>query len=102
MRVRIFRPAKSAMQSRCACDASWQIAPVQDSPRYANGLMGWTAADDALTSLSKRLVFATQGEALTFARARGWDFTVEKPQERRVQPKSYIDNFNPDRRRSGR
>lgn len=102
MRVRIYRPTKTAMQSRSGCDTRWRIEVVPETARHTNGLMGWTSADDTLSSLSGRLTFATQGEALTFARARGWEFRVETPNERKIVPKSYIDNFNPDRRRSGR
>jgi len=102
MRVRIYRPAKTAMQSRCGCDAQWRIEPVQETARHANPVTGWTIAEDPLSALCGRLTFATSGEALTFARARGWDFQLVQPNERIVTPKSYLDNFNPDRRRAGR
>lgn len=102
MRVRIYRPAKSAMQSRCGCDAKWVVEPVLTSQRMDEPLMGWTSADDAMSTMSKRLVFATKGEAVSFVDKRGWAYDIEIPNERRVVPKSYLDNFNPDRRRSGR
>lgn len=102
MRVRIYRPAKSALQSRCGCDALWVIEPVLETPREREPLMGWTSANDPLSSLSGRMTFATSGEALTFASERGWDYEFDKPNDRRVMPKNYTDNFRADRRRSGR
>jgi len=102
MRVRIYKPAKTAMQSRCSCNQSWCIDPVIETARRTQGLMRWTTADDALSCLCNRLRFATQSEALTFARTRGWEFSIETPHERRVVAKSFLDNFNPDRRRTGR
>lgn len=102
MRVRIYRPAKSATQSRCGCDKRWVIEPVLTSPRTIEPFMGWVSAGDPLSSMAKRLTFATSGEALTFARSRGWDFEIERPNERKITPKNYTDNFNPDRRRTGR
>lgn len=102
MRVRITKPAKSVMQSRCACNAAWVIEPILETPRAPEPLMGWTSADDPLSTLAGRLKFPTQDEAVSFARQRGWDFTVDDANERRVRPKNYVDNFNPDRRRDGR
>ncbi|MDD3182675.1 MAG: ETC complex I subunit [Alphaproteobacteria bacterium] len=102
MRVRIYRPAKSAMQSCRASGQHWVIEPIFVSPREVEPVMGWTKANDPLASLLKRLTFATSGEALTFVRRRGWDYQLEIPNERRFVPKNYLDNFNPDRRRTGR
>ncbi|MDD2325575.1 MAG: ETC complex I subunit [Alphaproteobacteria bacterium] len=102
MKVKIYRPAKSAMQSRCSCDGRWVVEPVLMLARDHDPLMGWTRAQDPLASLRGRLSFATSGEALTFVRQRGWDFEVIRPREKKVMPRSYTDNFNPDRRRIGR
>lgn len=102
MRVRIYKPAKSAMQSKCACQGVWLVDPIVSSPRVREPTLGWVKAEDPLTSLLKRLTFATSGEALTFVRRRGWAYELDLPNERRLVPKNYLDNFNPDRRRPGR
>lgn len=102
MRVRIYKPAQSVMQSGCLAMGGWVIEPLYTTQRVQEPVMGWIRADDPLTCLSRRLVFATQGEALTFVRQRGWDYQLDIPNERRVQPKNYLDNFNPDRRLNGR
>lgn len=101
MRVKIYSPARTAMQSRPTAGL-WVIEPVLPTPRVKEPIRGWTKADDPFSCLRGRLTFATSGEALTFARQRGWDYHLDEPNERRVVPKSYLDNFNPDRRRNGR
>lgn len=102
MRVRIKKPAKSTTQSASGCTDLWVIEPILETPRLPEPLMGWTSAEDPLSTLAGRLRFETQGEAVTFARSRGWDYVVDQPNEHRVRPKNYVDNFNPDRRRDGR
>ncbi|MGE4351301.1 MAG: NADH dehydrogenase ubiquinone Fe-S protein 4 [Bdellovibrionales bacterium] len=102
MRVRIYQPAKPAMQSHCSCDKRWIVEPLLALQREIDPVMGWVQADDPLSTLFHRLTFATSGEALTFVRSRGWDYDLELPNERRVVPKNYLDNFNPDRRGRGR
>jgi hypothetical protein len=53
--------------------------------------MGWTGGGDTQTQV--RLNFATRDEAVSYAERRGLSFVVELPQERRVRPKAYADNF---------
>lgn len=93
MRVRIFKPTKSALQSRCPCGGKWVVEPLSQSARTPAPPFGWVSGHDALSSMQGRLTFSTPGEALTFVRARGWDFDLVAPQERVVEPKSYLDRF---------
>jgi hypothetical protein len=92
----IYKPAKSATQSRCAFGERWLIEPLKESPREVEPLMGWTSAGDPLSSLTGRLSFSSPQEASTFADQQGWSFEIITPQQRRVRPKSYLDNFNAD------
>lgn len=103
MRVRILKPSVSATQSSCGCQGRrWQIEPELETPRAREPLMGWVAADDPFSSLAGRLSFASREEAESFARRQGWDFTTDPANERRIGPRNYLENFNPDRRRDGR
>ena|SRR5215469_16997998 len=94
-RARIFRPAKTAMQSGRAGTLEWVLEYEPATPRTPDPLMGWSSAKDTLNQV--RLRFATLEEAKQFAEKRGIDYSVEEPQERRFKPKNYADNFRYDR-----
>jgi len=93
MRVRILKPAKTAMQSGRAGIDEWRIEPERATPRTPESLMGWVSADDTLSELCGRLRFHTPEEAASFARRNGWEYVVEIPAERNVRPRNYLDNF---------
>jgi len=91
------------MQSSCGCQGRvWRVEPELEAPRLREPLMGWTSAADPFSCMAGRLRFASEAEAVAFARKQGWEIATETPNERRIVPKSYLDNFDPDRRRDGR
>ncbi len=94
-RARIFRPAKTAMQSGKAQTRRWVLEYEPATPREPDPLMGWSSARDTLNQV--RLCFATLEEAKLFAEKHGIDYNVEQPHERLFKPKSYADNFRFDR-----
>ncbi|MBV8060921.1 MAG: ETC complex I subunit [Alphaproteobacteria bacterium] len=93
MRVRIYRPSKTASQSGRAGTRHWLVEPELATPRTPEALMGWQQSGDTLGELGGRLKFASREEAVQFATARGWDMVVEEPAERHVTPRNYLDNF---------
>lgn len=93
MRVRIYKPAKSAMQSGRAKTHEWLLEPELLTPRTPEPLMGWVSAADTLGELRGRLRFASAEEAIAFAGRHGWTYILEEPAERRIQPRNYLDNF---------
>ena len=95
--ARIYRPAKTAMQSGRAGTREWVLDYEPASRRVPDPLMGWTSAGDTLNQV--RLRFDTLEEAVAFAKKRGLDYTVIEPRQRSVKPKSYADNFRYDRPR---
>ena len=95
MTARIYKPAKTAMQSGQAKSHDWVLDYEPEEPRVVESLMGWTSSGD--TSQQLRLHFATQEEAVAYARQRGLAYVLEEPQPRRIKPKSYSDNFRYDR-----
>ena len=95
MKVRIFQPAKTAMQSGRAGTDKWNLEFAPGSPRVADPLMGWTSSGDTRSQV--RLSFETKGEAIAFAEKHGLPYVAEEPQERKFRPKSYADNFRFDR-----
>jgi len=97
MIARIFRPAKTAMQSGRGKAKDWTLTFEPDSPREVEPLMGWTSSSDMLQEV--RLSFETKEEAIAYAQAQGIAYQVFEPHERRAKTKSYAENFRPDRKR---
>jgi hypothetical protein len=93
MRARIYKPAKTAMQSGRAKTGEWVLEPELVTPRTPEPIMGWVSAGDPLTELRDRLYFKTSEEAVAFAQKQGWDVIVTPPHTRKVAPRNYLDNF---------
>jgi len=91
MTARIYRPAKTAMQSGHAKTKDWVLDYEPEEPRVVESLMGWTSSGDMNSQL--RLRFATKDEAIAYAERHGIPYEVS---EAKVQPRhglSYADNF---------
>ena len=91
MLARIFRPAKTAMQSGRAASRHWTLAFEPGSARAPDPLMGWTQTTD--TDGQVRLIFDTREEAVAYAQRRGIAFEVLPDPEAKTIIKSYADNF---------
>ncbi|OWU85514.1 ETC complex I subunit [Oceanicola sp. 22II-s10i] len=98
MSARIYRPAKTAMQSGTARTRQWVLDYVADTAREVDPLMGWTSSAD--TQAQVRLRFDTKEAALDYARENGIDAVVTEPQSRKVnvRPGGYGDNFATNRK----
>lgn len=96
--ARIYKPAKSAMQSGRARTRSWVLEYEPATRRQPDPLMGWTSALDTLNEV--RLRFDTLDEAIAFANKHGLDYSVLETNERTPKQKSYADNFRYDRVRT--
>jgi len=91
MTARIFRPAKTAMQSGLARTKTWVLEFEPEEPRAVEPLMGWTSSSDMDAQV--RLEFDTKEEAIAYAERNGIAYSVAEPKLRKHQPKSYADNF---------
>ncbi|MFQ5535690.1 MAG: ETC complex I subunit [Sphingomonadales bacterium] len=91
MAARIYRPAKTAMQSGRANARKWTLEFEAASARRIEPLMGWTGSSD--TQSQVRLRFATKDRAVAYARKLGIGYQVFEPHERRLRIKAYADNF---------
>ena len=91
MKVRIYRPAKTAMQSGKAGVKRWVLEMEPELGRFIEPIMGWTGSDDTKQQLKLR--FETKEEAIAYATKRGFEPDVEEPNLPAVKPKSYADNF---------
>jgi len=95
IQVRIYRQAKTAMQSGRANTDRWVVEFEPEAAREVEPLMGWTSSADTRSQV--RMRFDTEDEALAFAKRNGFMYTLETPKEHRVRPKAYADNFRADR-----
>ena len=96
MSARIYKPAKTAMQSGRAKTHLWQLDFDPELPRTIDPLMGWTSSRDMKSQI--RLRFATKEEAIAYAEKHGIAYHVQEPQERTPRKIAYADNFKSDRR----
>ena len=91
MTARIYRPAKTAMQSGEARTKEWVLDFEPAARQEADPLMGWTSSSD--TQAQVRLEFATKDEAIAYATRIGLAYSVIEPKPRRPIRKAYADNF---------
>jgi hypothetical protein len=91
MTARIYKPAKTAMQSGKAKTKNWVLDFEPSEPKEVEPLMGWTTSGD--TRQQVRLRFDTKEEAVAYCERHGIPYQVfdSKPAARRRI--SYADNF---------
>lgn len=92
MEARIYRPAKTAMQSGRAKTRRWRLEfePAAASRRI-DSLMGWTGSTDTTGQVS--LGFDSREAAEAFCHKHGIAYRVQEPHEPKPRIKSYADNF---------
>ncbi|NBX03067.1 MAG: ETC complex I subunit [Alphaproteobacteria bacterium] len=73
-KVKIYQPAKTAMQSGMAKTHSWLLEFVPQKPYFVDNLMGWVGMSDTQTEANLR--FATKDDAVAYATREGLDFEV--------------------------
>lgn len=95
MRARIYRPAKTAMQSGRGNAKSWIVEYEPAAAQKHDPVTGWTTSSD--TGQQVRMGFETREAAIAFCKRKGIDYQVREPRERTVRPKSYAENFRTDR-----
>lgn len=91
MKAKIYKPAKTTMQSGRGKTAQWLLEYELETPRRPEPLMGWTSAGDTLNQVT--LKFDSKEAAVAFAQSRGFEFTITEEHKRIVTPRSYLDNF---------
>ena len=91
MAVRIYKPAKTAMQSGEGRTRDWVLEFDPSTPRQIDPLMGWTSSSD--TRQQVKLAFETKEEAIQYATRNGYAYTVIEPTPRKPLRKAYADNF---------
>jgi len=96
MVARIYRPAKTAMQSGRAKTHRWVLDFEPEQPQEIEPLMGYTSSGDMRSQI--RLQFDTKEEAVDYAKRNGIAYQVFEPKDRARATIAYSDNFRRDRK----
>jgi ETC complex I subunit conserved region len=94
--ARIYKPARTAMQSGNGKTKEWVLDYEPAEPRQVEPLMGWTSSGDMRQQL--RLRFETKDEAIAYCERHGIAYQVSEPQQPARRGLSYADNFATSRR----
>ena len=89
--ARIYKPARTAMQSGAAKTKQWVLDYEPAEPREVEPLMGWTSSGDMRQQL--RLRFDTKDEAIAYCERHGIPYQVSEAKEPARRGLSYADNF---------
>ena len=91
MLARIYKPAKTAMQSGTAATEKWVLEYEPEAPRAADPLMGYTSSTDTRRQI--RLTFETREQAVAYAERNRIPYRVFEPHAAEPAKLSYADNF---------
>jgi ETC complex I subunit conserved region. len=95
MSAKIYRPAKTAMQSGKAKTHLWVLEFDQEAPRRIDPILGYTSSSDMRQQV--RLTFESQEQAEAYAKREGIEYRVIPPKDVARQIVSYTDNFRYNR-----
>lgn len=95
VQARIYRPAKTAMQSGKAKSRQWVLEFCSRDATFIDPIMGWYGSNDTLHQL--RLTFRSLDSAMTYAKEKNLTVQIEAPHSPVINPKNYADNFRYDR-----
>ena len=96
MTARIYKPARTAMQSGTAKTKDWMLVFEPEAPRVVEPLMGWTSSTDMKSQI--RLRFASREEAVAYCEREGIAYQVFESKEPARRIIAYADNFAFQRR----
>ena len=89
-KAKIYKPSKTAMQSGTKKFEKWVIEFITDKPG-TNPLMGWESSTDTYSELN--LKFQSKELAIEYAKKNKIDYELIEPKTRKINKKSYADNF---------
>ena len=96
MTARIYKPAKTAMQSGTAKTKEWVLDFEPQEPREIEPLMGWTSSGDMRQQV--RMHFETAEEAVAYCEREGIPYQLFAAKPAKPPTLSYSDNFSYKRR----
>lgn len=96
MVAKIYRPAKTAMQSGKGKTQMWVLEFEPQGRKQVEPLMGYTSSSDMLSQV--KMKFETREEAIAYAERSDLAFRVIEPKQPKRRPMAYSDNFKYDRK----
>ena len=91
MQAKIYKPAKTAMQSGRAKYNKWILKISDSKNQIRDTMMGWNGGSN--TSSQIQLNFKSKEDAIHYAKSNNIDYEVLETSGRKVISKSYADNF---------
>ena len=91
MKAKIFKPAKTAMQSGRAKYNKWVLKFLDKNNQLKDNMMGWNGGSSTVSQIE--LKFNSKEEAISYANKNNIDYEVLETSVRKVITKSYADNF---------
>ena len=96
MTIKIYKPAKTAMQSGLGKTKKWLAEYISDVDNIKDSLMGWNSSLDTQSQI--KVFFDTKEQAIDWAKKNNFQFYVEQPKNKIIKPKSYASNFDINRK----
>ena len=91
MKAKIYKPAKTAMQSGRAKYNKWVLKFLDQKNQLKDTMMGWNGGSSTVSQIE--LKFSSKEEAVSYAKKNSIDYEILETSERKVINKSYADNF---------
>ena len=91
MKAKIFKPAKTAMQSGRSKFNKWVLKFSDKKNQLKDTMMGWNGGSSTVAQIE--LKFSSKEEAVSYAKKNSIDYEILETSERKVINKSYADNF---------
>ena len=91
MKAKIYKPAKTAMQSGRSKYNKWVLKFSDKKNQLKDTMMGWNGGSSTVSQIE--LKFSSKEEAVNYAKKNRIDYEVLETSERKVINKSYADNF---------
>ena len=91
MKAKIYKPAKTAMQSGRSKFNKWVLKFNNNRNQKKDSFMGWNGGSNTISQVE--LKFDTKEDAVNYAKRNDIEYVVLESSERKVITKSYADNF---------
>ena len=89
--ARIVEADRKTTQSGRAGTGRWTLEFERSQPQRPDPLTGWNGSGDTRTQV--RLSFATQDDAIAYAKKHGFDYHLVPAPKTTLKIQAYADNF---------
>lgn len=91
LHAKIYKPAKTAMQSGTAKTKRWLLEFVPEDTRTIEPIMGWSCNTDTKSQL--KLFFPDLQAAIAYAKSNDIKYVIIQPKPVKKRLQAYADNF---------